>query len=156
LRNNRTLWIIVGVILACCCIVGVGVFVLGQPISNYLRSVESGLQLNPISTTSPATSAPSTSVPNGSSSTSAPAGGPAEGGLGDSLLKSDVWNAIVHFESGQNCMDVTSTTIDVVNGPDSKGAWTENWTVNACGQTIVYKVKFATDPKGGTNYTISH
>ena len=99
---------------------------------------------------------PSTAAPGNGSGTSAPAGGPADGGLGDPLLKSDVWNAIVKFETGQSCSDVTSTTIDVVSQPDSNGVWNENWTVNACGQTIVYKVKFKTDPKGGTSYTISH
>ena len=157
MKNNRTLLIIVGIILICCCILGVGAVIAGPAVSNYFNSLKSGFQLNPASTSAPATSGPSTSAPSTSSpSTSAPSGGPASGGLGDDLLKTDVWNAIVNYEGGQSCNDVKSTTIDVNNGPDSKGVWTENWTVQACGQAIVFKVKFTPDSKGGTSFSVSH
>lgn len=161
MKNNRTLLIIVGVILVCCCIGGIAVVVTqGPAIGNYLNSLQSGIQPNPASTTSPATSSPATSSPAtsapGGASTSAPASGPAAGGLGDDTLKTDVWNSIVTYEGTQSCNAVTSSAIDVNSGPDSKGGWIENWTVRACGQTVVFKVKFTVSSKGGTDYTISH
>jgi len=80
---------------------------------------------------------------------------PVTGGLGDPTLKADVWISILQYENGQNCSDVNGTAIDVVQPPNSKGVWIENWTVNACGTTTVLKVAFTPDPNGGTNYAVT-
>ncbi len=153
MKDNRVILIVVGILLLCCCIAAVAVVISqGPALGNYLNSLSSGAQSGPGATTSPATSAPGTSSP----STGAPSGGPAAGGLGNNLLKTDVWNSIINYESTNGCNDVTSTSIAVSNGPDSKGVWTENWAVQACGHTIVFKVKLIPDSKGGTNFSISH
>jgi hypothetical protein len=67
-----------------------------------------------------------------------------------------VWNSIVGFyASNKNCTDVTSTKIDLTQVPDSSGVWLEDWTVLACGQQEVLKVKFTPSPQGGTDYHIT-
>ena len=154
--KNRTLLIVIGVILLCCCVVVItGAFAYPR-ISKYLNGASSGLQnLNPSVTSAPETA--STSQP---SQTSQPSSGgssmvPVAGGLADPTLKADVWVSILQYENGQNCSDVNGTAIDVVQQPDSKGVWVENWTVNACGTSAVLKVTFTPDPNGGTNYDIT-
>ena len=155
--KNRTLLIVIGVILLCCCAVIIASAVAYPTIKNYLNSASSGLQnLNPSATSSPdngiATSQPSqTSQPSTGGSSMVP----VAGGLGDPTLKADVWVSILQYENGQNCSDVTGKAIDVIQQQDSKGGWIENWTVDACGKTLVLKVTFTPDPKGGTNYAIT-
>ncbi len=150
--KNRTLLIVIGVILLCCCVVVIGGVVAAPIIRNYLNNAAGGLQnLNPAATSAPET-APATSQPlNGGSSSN----GPADGGLGDKTLKTDVWNSILNYENGQNCTDVTSISIDVAQQPDSKGVWKEDWTVGACNSIVVLHITFTPDPKGGTNYDIT-
>jgi len=81
---------------------------------------------------------------------------PVGGGLSDSTLKTDVWNSIIQVEREQkNCSNVVSTAIDVTQQPDSNGIWKENWTVDACGSTIVFNITFTPKPTGGTNYAIT-
>jgi hypothetical protein len=140
--KNRTLLIVIGVILLCCCIVVITGAVAYPTISKYLNNASSGLQnLNSAATSSPG---------NGGSSSS----GPVDGGLGDSTLKTDVWNSILNAESQRNCSDVTSTAIDVVQQPNSNGVWVENWSANVCGTDAVFVITFTPDPKGGTNYDV--
>ena len=154
--KNRTLFIVIGVILLCCCVVVIAGAVVYPRISKYLNGASSGLQnLNPSVTSTPETA--STSQP---SETSQPSTGgssmvPVAGGLGDPTLKADVWVSILAAKSGNGCSDFNGTAIDVVQKPNSKGVWVENWTVNACGTTSVLKVTFTPDPKGGTNYAIT-
>ncbi len=82
--------------------------------------------------------------------------GLAVGGLGDALLKSSVWNALLDYERRQNCSDVTSRAIRVAQINEADSFWIEEWTVAACGKTRVFKVKFRPDQVGGTLYEISH
>ena len=149
--KNRTLLIIVGVVLLCCCVVVIAGAVAYPTIKKYLNSASSGLQNpNPASTSVPdMTNTPSPSNGGGSS-----ASGPVDGGLGDSILKTDVWNSILNAESQRNCSDVTSTVIDVAQQPNSSGVWVEDWSANVCGNDTVFVVTFTPDPKGGTNYDI--
>ena len=154
--KNRTLLIVIGVILLCCCVVVIAGAFAYPRISKYLNSASSGLQNLNLSTTSTPETA-STSQP---SETSQPSSGgssmlPVAGGLADPTLKADVWVSILQYENGQNCSDVNGTAIDVVQQPNSKGVWIENWSVNACGTTLALKVTFTPDPKGGTNYAIT-
>ncbi len=135
MKNNRVIWIVIGIVVLCCCCLAVLGVVFGLPA---LRRA-GGNSLNGLQLPPPALSS----------------NGPAAGGLGDALLKTDVWNSIVTYEKGQQCSDVTSTSIDVSQTPDSNGIWSENWSVDACGSSVVFKVKFTPDPKGGTNYDIT-
>ncbi len=83
-----------------------------------------------------------------------PVNGLAVGGLGDALLKSNVWNSLLDYKRKQNCVDVTSEAISVTQINETREFWVENWTVNACGKTEVFKVKFTPDQVGGTIYSI--
>jgi len=83
-----------------------------------------------------------------------PVNGLAIGGLGDALLKSSVWNSLLDYERKQNCADVTSKAISLAQINEAGEYWVENWTVNACSQTEVFKVRFTPDQVGGTEYQI--
>jgi hypothetical protein len=82
-----------------------------------------------------------------------PIRGLAVGGLGDALLKSNVWNSLVNYEREKNCAKVTSEAISVEQINEAGEYWVENWTVKACGKTEVFKVKFTPDQVGGTIYS---
>lgn len=84
-----------------------------------------------------------------------PLSGLAVGGLGDSLLKSSVWNSLLDYERKQDCNDVTSKSIIVAQINEAGEFWVENWTVSACGKTEVFKVRFTPDQIGGTKYFIA-
>ena len=82
-----------------------------------------------------------------------PVNGLAVGGLGDALLKSNVWNSLLDYERKENCADVASKAISVAQINEAGEYWVENWTVNACGKTEVFKIKFTPDQIGGTIYS---
>ena len=142
MKNNRVLFIVIGVILLCCCVAAIGVALSWTSISKYLSSASSGLNVP--------SSAPTASADTSGSSMT----GPVDGGLGDPTLKTDVWNSIVGAENQRNCSNVTSTAIDVEQRPDSSGVWVEDWSVNVCGTDTVFEVTFTPDPQGGTNYDV--
>jgi len=79
--------------------------------------------------------------------------GLAVGGLGDALLKSTVWNSLLDYEKKENCADVASKAISIAQINEADEYWIEDWTVNACGKTEVFKVKFTPDQVGGTIYS---
>lgn len=83
-----------------------------------------------------------------------PVSGLAVGGLGDALLKSNVWNTLLGYERRKNCTDVTSKAISVAQINEAGEFWVEKWTVNACGQTEVFKIKFSPGNPDGTEYEI--
>jgi hypothetical protein len=142
MKNNRVLFIVIGVILLCCCMTVIVGVIAYPTIIKTLNGASSGLNnLNPSATSSPSDS--------GSSSN-----GPVDGGLGDPILKTDVWNSIVNAESQRNCTDVTSTAIDVVQQPGPDGVWVEDWSTNVCGTDTTFVITFTPDPNGGTNYHI--
>ena len=142
MKNNRVLFIVIGVILLCCCVTVIAVAVAYPAISKYLNSASSGLNnLNSSPTASP-------------DSGGALSLGPVDGGLSDPILKTDVWVSIIKAESQHGCANVTSTAIDVAQKPDSSGAWVEDWSTNVCGTATVFVVTFTPDPKGGTNYAV--
>ena len=84
-----------------------------------------------------------------------PVSGLAPGGLSDDLLKTGVWKALLDYEQKQNCTEVTSKSIDVSQINEAGAFWVEDWTVNACGKTQLFSVKFKPDQVGGTIYEIS-
>ena len=147
----RKVWFIVVVVVPACCVIAALGVIIEAPL---VRAASQG----PAET--PSVDATTTTLPAdrglSPTSTAAPSAGPAQGGRGDSLLKSDVWNSIVSFyASSRNCTDVSSTKIDVTQSPDSNGVWQEEWTVVACGETAVLKLKFTPSPQGGTDYHIT-
>ena len=84
-----------------------------------------------------------------------PVSGLVAGGLGDSLLKSSVWNTLLDYERKQNCNDVRSKAIRVAQINEVGEYWVEDWTVIACRKTEIFKIKFTPDQVGGTIYTIA-
>ncbi len=145
--NSKNKWILplIAVLsLSCCC-----VFILAGVV--FYPKVRQAISAS-FSTPEPVPEVDiNPSAGNGSST------GPASGGLGDNLLKTDVWNSIVQaYASQKSCQDVTSTQIEVRQPPDSSGAWQEAWTVMACGQTNVLVIDFTPSADGGTDYTIHH
>ncbi len=84
-----------------------------------------------------------------------PVSGLAVGGLGDDLLKSNVWHSLLDYERKQNCLSVTSKAISVEQINEAGEFWIEDWMVNACGKTQIFKIKFKPDLIGGTIYQIS-
>ena len=157
MKNNRVLFIVIGVILLCCCVVVIAVAAAYPTIKNYFNNSSSGLQnLNPATTSTPETAAPTTQpLPTSRPSSGGSSTVPVAGGLGDPTLKADVWNSILNAESRLGCSDVTSTTIVVIQQPDPDGVWIELWSANVCGNNMIFQVKFRPDGKGGTNYDIN-
>ncbi len=149
--KSRKIWFIVaGVVLACCVIVALGAVFAGPVVSSAIQGFLGTPAADASTTALPSDQALSAATPE------APSVGPVDGGRGDDILKTDVWNSIVGFyASSRNCTDVASTKIDVTQAPDSSGVWQEEWTVLACGETTVLKVKFTPSPQGGTDYHIT-
>ena len=81
-----------------------------------------------------------------------PVSGIAVGGLGDALLKSNVWNSLLDYERKQNCLSVISKAVSVEQINEAGEYWVEDWSVDACGKTKMFKIKFTPDQVGGTIY----
>jgi hypothetical protein len=138
--RSRRLWLIVPAIILGCCVIGTVAVFLAWP------SLRGSWQATAVTPTVEATVV----------SPAATKTGPAAGGLADELLKTDVWNSIRGFyASNRNCTEVSSAGIEVTQKPDSHGIWQEAWTVTACGEVAVLHVKFTPSPQGGTDYHIT-
>jgi hypothetical protein len=82
--------------------------------------------------------------------------GPAEGGLTDPELRSQVWSTILSFYANvRGCADVLSSGIRVNQQPDAAGSWEETWDVSACGEPAALKIQFTVAPDGGIFYDIT-
>jgi hypothetical protein len=85
--------------------------------------------------------------------------------LANSNLQFDTWQFIEIFEMGEapNCdSNVVDTRIledtsgaSVRGGPLLKGGWVEEWTLDRCGERVVYRVKYTADGRGGTFIEVS-
>ena len=82
-----------------------------------------------------------------------PVRGLAVGGISDDLLKTSVWKTLLNYELSQNCKKVTSKAINIAQINEAGEYWIEDWTVDVCGKTEVFKVKFTPDQVGGTIYS---
>jgi len=142
--KNRALLIIIGLILFCCCMI----VIAGAAAYPIIRS-----RSNRVSSGFPNPNPPATFTPE-SAATHQPPGEPVDGGIGDPTLKGDVWNSILDHERERGCNDVTGTAIDVVQQPDARHIWVEDWAADVCGNDTVFEITFTPDPKGGTNYDI--
>ena len=146
MNDKRTLFLVFGIVL----FLGVA-FLVGKMIANSMRG-----NRNAIMTSSPELTPVDFFSQEFSSSTDiVPVNGLAVGGLGDALLKSSVWNSLLDYERKQNCADVTSKAISIAQINEAGEFWVENWTVNACGKTEMFEVKFTPDQIGGTIYSIT-
>lgn len=135
-KSNRTLIIvaIVGVVLCCCVAFGaVALFSLTSYGSN------SAPQQQPADA-QPPSSNPAASVP-------------PNGGLGNDILKNDVWDLMQLGAVGFGCQSPSGQglEIEVLQHPDSGGVWMEKWPVGcASGEAVEFEVEFIPDATGVT------
>lgn len=151
-------WLIIGivaVVLCCCCLVIViaGLTILGPSVGKVFSTVNQGLE-NPSNPENP-------SMPSGTSEPSIP-GLPSDlipqGGLGDDLLRTNTWGYVITAAamSGCSATDASKTTIDVLQQPDSSGAWKEKWTVTCeDGSNKSFDVSFTPSAQGGTDINVT-
>ena len=145
MNNKRTFLLVAGIIL----LLGF-VLVIGEMLGSLIRFTDNeGTGNIPVSTP-----VDFFSQEFASSTDIVPVSGLAPGGLGDSLLKSNVWNSLLDYERKQNCSNVTSKAISIAQINEAGEYWIEDWTLFACGQTKVFKIKFIPDQVGGTLYSI--
>ena len=148
MNNKRTLLLVGGIVL----VLGLVLIVSGT-IVNSIRG-----NPNTVTGSSSVNNPASTPVDFfsqefASSTDIVPVNGLAVGGLGDALLKSNVWNSLLDYERKQNCAEVASKAISVAQINQAGAFWVEDWTLNACGKTEVFKIKFRPDQDGGTIYS---
>ena len=148
--KSKTPLIVIGVILLFFGGLAVGRLAIAPLVQKYfVHSASAELESGPLMIATPDGDEP---IDHEAGSVS----GIANGAFGDTTLQTDVWNAILKAESSQNCSDVTSDDIDVTQQPDSKGAWTEEWTVKACGTVRIFKVRFTPNISNtGTSFDIT-
>ena len=150
MKNKRTLFLAGGIIL----LLGFALLV-GRMIVNSILGNRNPMAANS-SVNNPASTPVDFFSQEFSSSTDiVPVSGLAVGGLGDALLKANVWNSLLDYEKKQNCTDVTSKAISVEQINEAGAFWLENWVLTACGKTEVFKVKFTPDQVGGTIYSFA-
>ncbi len=85
--------------------------------------------------------------------------------LANSNLQFDTWKYIEIFEmvEAPNCdSNVVDTRIledssgaSVRGGPLLEGGWVEEWTLDRCGEPVVYRVKYTADGRVGTFFEVS-
>ena len=150
MEKKTNLFFVVGIVLLL-----VFALIVGGRIASSIRGNHNGMTAS--STGNNAASPPVDffSQEFSSSTGIVPLSGLALGGLGDALLKSNVWNSLLDYERKQNCTDVTSRAISVAQINEVGEFWVENWTVSACGKIEVFKVKFTPDQIGGTKYYLA-
>lgn len=142
-KNNKKIWLFlwVALVFLCCCLAGgiAALYRLWPDISAALPESES-LPVDP-----------QTLMHQDES-------GLPQGGLADDQLRSDVWS-YMYFAMGiqAQCsdLDAESTTITVLQEPESDGNWLEEWDV-AClnGARAAFQVRFTPSPSGGTDFAI--
>lgn len=136
-NKNRTLIIsVVAVVaLACFCLLaGLAAFYAFTTV----RSVESSpAQLDEVST-------PQAEVDIGD---------PPSGGLANDILRNDTWQVMAPVAVGFGCDRPigASSTIEVLQQPDSAEHWVEKWTVMCnSGDPHAFEVEFSLDTSGAT------
>jgi hypothetical protein len=132
-KSNKTLFIIGGILLACCflAVVAIAVYqlVIAPKIANTFETINTTLQ--------------SADLPSG--------------GLTDDTLRRDIWIAVSGVTSATGCEpSAAQTEIEVIQDPDSSGMWVERWTV-ACssGDSASFDVTLTPTAGGGTDYSIT-
>ena len=157
--------IVVAVLLCCCCLIGGTILVLsvmGPAVNNVFSTINEGL-LTPVAPDSedfpsiPELPTDEQGNPTLPLSPFGYGGLIPQGGLGDDLLRADTWAVIaVAALSGCAAIDASQTTIEVVQQPDSSGAWQEKWTV-VCddGTKKSFDVTFTPSAQGGIDISVT-
>lgn len=141
-NNNRNLIIaVVVVVILCCCflIVGIAGFYAFTTISSKQTSTEQPSEIFTPQEVTP--------------QTDAGIGDPPSGGLGNDVLRNDTWKVMAPAAVEQGCDQPlgASSTVEVLQQPDSAGHWSEKWTVMChSGKTYAFKVDFTLDSTGTT------
>jgi len=148
--------IVVVVLLCCCCIVAIGVgLYLRSSVGNVYSSINQQLTaMPPVPAVPSGTSEPS----NNPSAPSIPSNLVPQGGLGDDVLRATTWGYVITAAavSGCSATDASKTTIDVLQKPDSSGAWKEKWTVTCDdGSNKSFDVAFTPSTQAGTDINVT-
>ena len=146
-KKNQTPLIVAAaaIVLCCCCVI---LAVAGYYAYFTTYSVE-GSPSEPFEDVVPAIPDDST-VPT--FEPSGPVGDAPEGGLGNEILRNDVWQYLTFAAMGQGCDQPVAddTTIEVLEEPQN-GVWVEKWTVAcASGDRYPYEVEYILDDTGTT------
>lgn len=154
-NKNRTIIIavIVAIVLCCCCLVtGVGGYYLYQGYVQAQQAVEEFQNFEipefptpvPFDQTDP-NSETNPEVPNFDLTGEVPAGG-----LADDETRLTAWFSVqlIAAISGCETPTVEGTTINVVQQPDERGVWVEEWNVN-CGNGSFSPQKVTFTPENG-------
>jgi len=134
-RSNRTLIIVViAAIVLCCCVV-IGAVALYSLTAN--SSSNNAPQQQPAEEFLP--------------SSNPDAGVPPNGGLGNDILKNDVWDLVKLGAASTGCQQPSGMglEIEVLQQPGSGGVWVEKWPVRcASGDVKEFEVEFVPDDTG--------
>jgi len=140
-NKNRTLIIAVAVVvvlLCCCLIIGIAGFYF-YTMSGSTEPVQSFPTLD-----SEEIDTPQFDIGIGD---------PPSGGLGNDILRNDVWQVMAPVAVGFGCDQPIGedTIIEVLQQPNDAGVWVEQWTVMcASGDTYAFEVEFILDATGAT------
>jgi hypothetical protein len=80
-----------------------------------------------------------------------------QGGLGDDILRANTWGYVIITAaiSGCTATDASKVVIEVLDQPDSAGAWREKWTVSCDGGSQKsFDVAFSPGAQGGTDIDV--
>lgn len=74
----------------------------------------------------------------------------------DQRLQSDALQYITMLESLDPCGRSRVVNTEIAEPPNVPGGdpWTEKWTVDRCGESVYYRVRFTPSPRGGTEVSV--
>ena len=76
--------------------------------------------------------------------------------LADGRLTRDAFKVIMLFENAQNVSGTPKVIAKkIIQSPDAKGVWREQWTIKRRDKQVDYDLKFTPAPTGGTNVGVS-
>jgi hypothetical protein len=154
-NTGKIIAIVVVVLLCCCCLAIAAVFLfMGPAVGNVYSSVNQQLTAMPELPSMPADPSNPSDVPM----PALPSNLIPQGGLGDDLLRTNTWGYVVTAAAVSGCAatDASQTAIEVLQEPDSSGAWKEQWTVTCGdGSNKSFDVSFTPSPGGGTDLSVT-
>jgi hypothetical protein len=150
--------IVVVVLLCCCCIIvgGGGYYYFSTKVKDTYSSINEALQ-TPVVPEIPVIPLP-TNEAGTPEIPAMPDNLIPQGGLGDDLLRANTWGYVLTGAAMSGCAatDPTKTSIEVLEKPDSAGAWKEKWTVTCDdGTQKAFDVAFTPGAQGGTDINVT-
>lgn len=160
-KKNNTVLIVAAVIVAllcCCCVLIVGGFsLLGPTVSETFESIEQTIpeefeEVVPFEDGGQGEGDEGDTFNPGFSDVL------PSGGLGDEILRTDIWLNLNFASAMNNCIippdGAQKTNIEVLQDPDSAGVWVERWTVPCdSGEDKSFDITF-TPTDNGTDFSI--